>query len=144
MCRSLLPVYVVAIIFLVACEQRSGEAVVLAKEHIAAALADQTPTSQDQAHSADKEESVRPIGDDEISVDGYVMKPGFRGTSRDPRALKDEQWLVKVRIVRDGRMFNIPVEQAQFEKLKEGDRIRVSYRVGKYTGTVWSSKIDPE
>jgi len=33
------------------------------------------------------------MADDEIDVDGYVMKPELRGTSRDPRALHHEQWL---------------------------------------------------
>ncbi len=39
---------------------------------------------------------IRPMADDEIAVDGYVMKPEVRGTSRDPRAVNSaEQWLVK-------------------------------------------------
>ena len=87
-------------------------------------------------------EEPRPIDDDEITVDGYAMKPEVRGTSRDPRALKDEQWLVKVRMIHDGRTFNAPAEQGQFDKLKEGDRVQVRYRLGKYTKTVWDAEID--
>jgi hypothetical protein len=30
------------------------------------------------------------MADDEIDVEGYVMKPGVRGTSLHPRGLKDE------------------------------------------------------
>ena len=81
------------------------------------------------------------MADDEVEIDGYVMKPEARGTSRDPRAWKDEQWLVKVRMISDARTFNIPAEQAQFNKLKEGDRVKVKYRVGKYTNTVWAAEI---
>jgi len=73
---------------------------------------------------------------------GYVMKPEARGTSRDPRALKDEQWLVKVRMSDNGRTFNVQADQGQFDKLKEGDRIQVKYRLGKYTKTVWEAQIE--
>jgi Cu/Ag efflux protein CusF len=41
----------------------------------------------------------------------------------------------------NGREFNVQADQAQFDKLKEGDRVKVAYRVGKYAGTVWSSEI---
>ena len=81
-------------ISLVGCEKNSGEAVVLAKEHIDAALPTaETPNAQ-SAPSPD--EQLRPMRDDEIAVDGYVMKTEVRGTSRDPRALSHEQWIVKV------------------------------------------------
>ena len=122
------------------CEKKSGEAVVLAKEHIDAALPTaETPNAQ-SAPSPD--EQLRPMRDDEIAVDGYVMKPEERGTSRDPRALKDEQWIVKVRMVDDGRTFQIPADQTKWEKLRENDRIKVRYRTGKYTGTVWAAEIE--
>lgn len=78
---------------------------------------------------------------DEIAIDGVVMKARDRGTGRDPRAFQDEQWLVKVRVIDGGRIFNVPAEKGQFEKFKEGDRVQVRYRVGKYTNTVWSSEI---
>ena len=119
-----------AVVGLVACEKRSGEAVVLGKEHIAAAV--ESPTPGDGA----KENR-----DDEITVDSYVMKREIRGTGRDPRALKTEQWLVKVRSTADGRTFNVPADEAQFEKLSEGSRVQVRYRVGKYTKTVWAAEI---
>ena len=80
--------------------------------------------------------------DDEIAVEGYVMKPEVRGTSRDPRALKDEQWLVKVRILDNGRTFQVPADRAQWEKLRENYRVRVKYRTGKYTGSVWTAEIE--
>lgn len=119
-----------AVAGLVACEKRSGEAVVLGKEHIDAAV--ESPTPGDGANGN---------RDDEITVDSYVMKQEVRGTGRDPRALKNEQWLVKVRLTADGRAFNVPADEAEFEKLNEGSRVQVSYRVGKYTKTVWGAEI---
>ena len=82
------------------------------------------------------------MADDEIAVEGYVMKPEVRGTSRDPRALKHEQWIVKVRMLDNGRTFQVPTDQAQWEKLRENDRVKVRYRTGKYTGTVWAAEIE--
>jgi hypothetical protein len=122
------------------CEKKRGQAVVLAKEHIAAALpvAD-TPNAES---AASPNEQPRPMADDEIAVDGYVMKPEVRGTGRDPRALKAEQWLVRVRMLDDGRRIHVHADQGQWEKLHENDRIKVRYRKGKYTGTVWSSEIE--
>ena len=121
------------------CEKKSGQAVVLAKEHIAAALpvAD-TPNAES---TASPDEQPRPMADDEIAVEGYVMKPEARGTGRDPRALKAEQWLVKVRMLDDGRRIQVHTDRAQWEKLRENDRVKVTYRVGKYTGTVWNAEI---
>jgi hypothetical protein len=88
------------------------------------------------------EEQARVIGDDEITVDGYVMKPEGRGTSHDPRSLKEEQWFVKVRMIDDGRTFNVQAEKGRFDKLHEGDRVRVRYQLGKYTKTVWGGEIE--
>ena len=60
------------------CEKKSGEAMVLAKEHIDAAVPiAETPNAQ-SARSPD--EQPRPMSDDEIAVDGYVVKPEARGT----------------------------------------------------------------
>jgi hypothetical protein len=36
---------------------------------------------------------------------------------------------------------HIQAEQAQFDKLKEGDRVKVRYRLGKYTKTVWAAEL---
>jgi hypothetical protein len=82
------------------------------------------------------------MADDEIAVDGYVMKPELRGTSRDPRALKEEQWLVKVRMLDNGRIFQVPADRAKWEQLRVNDRIKIRYRTGKYTGTVWAAEIE--
>lgn len=143
MLRTSVPWCVLApflMIGLVGCEKNSGEAVVIGKEHIDAALPTaETPNAQPE-HSPNAE--IRPMTDDEIAVDGYVMKPEVRGTGRDPRALKDEQWLIKVRILDNGRTFQVPADQAKWENLRENDRVKVRYRTGKYTGTVWSAEIE--
>src|SRR5205809_2942106 len=109
--KAIVPGHVVALLLIgfTGCEKKSGEAVVIAKEHIdAAPPTAETPNSQ-SAPSPD--EQLRPMRDDEIAVDGYVMKPEERGTTRDPRALSHEQWIVKVRMVDDGRTFQIPADQ---------------------------------
>ena len=143
MLRTVVPVCLIAIsliIGLVGCEKESGEAVVLAKEHLDAALPTaETPNAQ-TAPSPD--EQLRPMADDEITVDGYVMKPDERGTSRDPRALKHEQWIVKVLMLDNGRTIQVHADQAKWEKLRENDRVKVSYRTGKYTGSVWAAEIE--
>jgi len=129
----------IIICFLTGCEKQSGESVVLSKEHIAAA----PPTTETSTaeHPPSSNEKLRSIPDDEITVDGYVMKSEVCGTSRDPRSLKEEQWLVKVQMVHDRRTFNVPTEQTLFDKLKVGDRVRVSYHLGKYTKTIWGAQI---
>ena len=141
--RSIISSCVFALLLIIGlsgCEKKSGQAVVLAKEHIDAALPTaETPNAQ-SAPSPD--EQLRSMADDEIAVDGYVMKPEARGTSRDPRALKDEQWLVKVRTLDDGRTIQVHADRAQWEKLHENDRVKVRYRTGKYTGTVWAAEIE--
>ena len=125
------------------CERRNGEAIVLTKEHIAAAPP--TAAKQGAEHGsspASGEQQIREIKHNEVTVDGYVMKPEVRGTSRDPRALKEEQWRVKVRMISDRRTFNVQADQSQFDKLKEGDQVQVRYHVGKYTGTVWGAELE--
>jgi hypothetical protein len=143
MLRTSVPLCIVAAFLIIAitgCEKKSGEAVVLAKEHIDATLpASETPNAQS---APGPEAQPRRIADGEIVVDGYVMKPHVRGTSRDPRALQHEQWIVKVRMLDNGRTFQVPADQAKWEKLRENDRVKVRYRTGKYTRTVWAAEIE--
>jgi hypothetical protein len=142
MLRKSVPLPILATFFIIGvtgCEKYSGQAVVLAKEHIDA-VPPNAETPKPQAESAPNAE-IRSMAD-EIAVDGYVMKQEVRGTSRDPRALKDEQWLVKVRMLDNGRTFQVPADQAKWEKLHENDRIEIRYRTGKYTGTVGATEIE--
>ena len=143
MLRAVTPIFAIPLCLitaLVGCEKQRGEAVVLTKEHIdAALLTEGTPNAKSEPSS---NAQIRAMADDEITVDGYVMKTGVRGTSRDPRALSHEQWIVKVRMLDNGRTIQVPADQAQWEKLRENDRVKVRYRRGKYTGTVWAAEIE--
>ena len=128
------------VIAITSCEKNSGEAVVLAKEHIDAAPPNaETPNSESEPGPTAE---IRPMADDEMAVDGHVMKPEARGTSRDPRALTHEQWIVKVRMLDNGRTFQVSADRAKWEKLRENDRVKVKYRTGKYTGTVWAAELE--
>ena len=89
---------------LAACEKKSGDAVVIGKDYVAAVK------------------------------EGEEIK--------DERATNHEQWIVKVRMLDNGRTFQVPADQAKWEKLRENDRIKVRYRTGKYTGTVWAAEIE--
>jgi len=66
------------------CDRKSGEAVVIGKEHIDAALP--TAGTPNAKSEPGPDAQIRAMADDEITVDGYVMKPRVRGTGRDPRA----------------------------------------------------------
>lgn len=125
---------------LVGCAKKHGEAIVVAKEHID--VAEVKPSPSPGAEFVNTEPRIQEMAPDEIEVDGIVMKKGVRGTSKDPRAGSEEKWLVKVEMVRVSRRFNILTDRARYEKVKVGDRIKVSYSEGKYTGTVWGSEIE--
>ena len=124
-------------ISLAACNKKSGEAIVLGKEHIAAA----DKVAPSPAPDGGSEQTLRPLREEEITVDQYVMKPEVRGTSKDPRAFAAEHWRIAVRMVESGRQFNVLADQSQWEKMKPGDRVKVRYSEGKYTGTVWGAEI---
>jgi antitoxin (DNA-binding transcriptional repressor) of toxin-antitoxin stability system len=125
---------------LASCWKKRGEAVVVAKEHID--VAQITPSRSPGASPANEEPVYREMAPDEIDVDGIVMKKEVRGTSKDPRAGSEEKWLIKVEMVGVSRSFNIYTDRAHYDKVKVGDRIKVRYSEGKYTGTVWGSEIE--
>src|SRR5437667_9807588 len=60
---------------------------------------------------------------------------------KDDRATNHEQWIVKVRMRDNGCTIEVRTERTQWEKLRESDQVKVKYRVGKYTGTVWDAEI---
>jgi hypothetical protein len=70
------------------------------------------------------------------------MKKEVRGTSRDPRAQESEQWMVKLQMISDLRRLTAFTDKARWEKLKTGDRVKVTYKQGKYTGSIWSVNIE--
>jgi len=105
--KSIVPGYVVALLLLIVlggCEKKSGEAVVIGKDYVAAAK------------------------------QGEEIK--------DEQATNNEQWIVKVRMLDNGRKIQVRADRAQWEKLRENDRVKVTYRAGKYTGTVWDADIE--
>ena len=138
---------------LAGCSRKSGEAVVLEKEHIAAAEIRETPSAAPVNSirsptlapgftANDEAETVRELKPGEIVVNGYVMEKDVRGTGKDPRALTDEQWLVRVELISGGRTIDVHADRGQYEKVKPGDHVKIAYREGKYTGTIWSAEIE--
>ena len=138
------------------CTKKVGDAVVLEKEHIDVAEPSPTPTpattltenarnpapaASPSASPAD-EPAKTELAPDEIVVDTYVMKKNVRGTGKDPRASTQEKWLIRVEMIQDLRRFTILSDRAHFLKYKVGDRVRVRYKEGNYTGTVWDSEIE--
>jgi hypothetical protein len=77
---------VAAILLVAGCQKKEGQAVVLSKEHIAAA-----EPKPSESPSEMTPPPVREMARDEIAIDGVVMKARDRGTSRDPRAFQDER-----------------------------------------------------
>jgi hypothetical protein len=135
------------------CSKKSGLAVVLEKEHIAAGEVPPSPSPQQSASPGSptpetnevvyQETELRELGEDEIDVDGHVMKKDVRGTSKDPRArVNQEQWIVNVQMIDNLLRIKVQTDQPRWERVKVGDRIKVTYRQGKYTGTVWGSEIN--
>jgi hypothetical protein len=119
---------VIAILSLTGCWKKSGDAIVLDKEHIAAREVTPTPAADSSVEaSASKPNPVemtpgevqehRELAADEIVVDSYVMKRDVRGTSGDPRALSDEQWIVTVQMVSDLRRIAVHTDKAHWDKL---------------------------
>jgi FKBP-type peptidyl-prolyl cis-trans isomerase len=139
---------ILAALSIAACSKKSGDAVVLEKEHIDAAdpypSVTPSPTASDQATPGPAETAQyieRELAADEIVVDTFVRKKDVRGTKKDPRASSAEQWRVTVQMVNGGRQFVVRADRAQYEKIKPGDRVKVRYKEGNYTGTVWDSEI---
>jgi hypothetical protein len=103
-----------AVVSLVGCVKKGGDAVVVGKEY-------KPPVEIVEAPTPDAAEPTP-------------------GAANSPR-MSDEQWIVSVRMVSDNRWIDVPVLKSQFEKLKEGDQVKVVFREGKYTGTVWAAEI---
>jgi hypothetical protein len=121
MLRPSVAPWVVATFLIIAvagCKKNSGEAVVLAKEHVDAALPTaETPGAQSEPSP---DEHLRPMADDEIAVDGHAMRPEVRGTSRDLRAVQYEQWIVKVRMLDNGSHIPSPGRSSKMEEIARG------------------------
>jgi hypothetical protein len=71
----------IVMLSLAGCEKKSGQAMVLGKEHIAAMEA----PPKEQAASPNKpakndDQKVTELGKDDITIDAYVMNKNVRGT----------------------------------------------------------------
>lgn len=125
------------------CDKKRSDAVVISKEHIDVAEVKPSPTPKALTDEAkEKAPEYREMAADEIDVDGYVMKKEVRGTSKDPRANNEEQWRIKVDITDARQSCTIQTDRAHYDKLKIGERIRVRYRQGQFTGKVWLADIE--
>jgi hypothetical protein len=71
----------------------------------------------------------------------YVVAAKQGEEIKDERATNNEQWIVKVRMLDNGRKIQVRADRGQWEKLRENDRVKVTYRAAKYTGTVWDADI---
>ena len=56
--------------------------------------------------------------------------------------MSDEQGNVKVQMIESLRQCNVQTDKLRWDKVKVGDRIKVLYRQGRYTGTAWAAEID--
>ncbi len=83
----------------------------------------------------------RKNGDAIVIGKDYVAAVKQGEEIKDERATNHEQWIVKVRMRDNGRTIQVRADRAQWEKLRENDRVKVTYRAGKYTGTVWDAEI---
>jgi hypothetical protein len=125
---------------LAACAKKTGVAIVVEKEHID--VREPTVSPPPEKERAVREgPTYREMAPDEIDVNGIVMKKEVRGTSKDPRASNEEQWRVTVELTEVSRRFFVPADRAHYDKLKKGDRVKVKYSEGKYTGTVWGAEF---
>jgi hypothetical protein len=59
---------------------------------------------------------------------------------KDERATNHEQWIVKIRMLDNSRTIQVRADRGQWERLRENDRVKVAYRTGKSTGTIWGSR----
>jgi hypothetical protein len=116
------------------CDRHSGEAIVRGKEHIPVAEVVPSPATSGTASADQPTPGATIVTEDSGSA--------VRGSNKDPRAVDHEQWIVSVEMVKDLRRIEVRVDQPRWEALKIGDRVKVTYKIGRYTGTVWDSAIE--
>lgn len=81
-------------------------------------------------------------GDAEVITKDYVAAVNQGEKVTDERASSHEQWIVKVRMLENRRLIEVRAERGQWERLHPGDRVKVTYQIGKYTGAIWNSEVD--
>ncbi|MGZ5537213.1 MAG: hypothetical protein ACXWG0_01655 [Chthoniobacterales bacterium] len=92
----------IALFLFAGCNTKSGEAVVVDKEFIAAATEE---------------------------------------TKSNEHVLDHDQWIVKVQMLADMRRVDVHIERPEYDRIKVGDHLHVTYHQGKYTGTIWGAEI---
>jgi hypothetical protein len=141
------------ILGLAGCVRKSGEAVVLEKEHIAAAENRETPSAEPlnsitsptvapASEANDEAETAREIKPGEIVAGGYVMDKDVRGTAKDPRALASEQWLVRVPLISGGRKIDVHADRRQYDRVRPGDHVEITYREESIRARFGAQKSD--
>ncbi len=133
---------------LTSCWKKSGDAVVISKDYVPALKIDASPNEATASPSAASSReldgrllppSPTPADDQDDTDDSTDDVPD---SAQDSRAVDHEQWIATVRMVRDGRVVDVRLDEARWDKLMIGDRVHVSYHEGKYTGTIWSAEMD--
>ena len=71
----------------------------------------------------------------------YVAAASKDQPLTDERQLDHERWLIYVEMD-NRRRAQVDVTPDQWRDLKVGDRVRVNYDEGKYTGTIWGSRLE--
>jgi hypothetical protein len=49
---------------------------------------------------------------------------------------------MKLEMIQDRRRFTMQSDRAHFLKYKVGDKVRIRFKEGNYSGTVWDSQIE--
>ena len=129
----------IVLLSLAGCSKKSGEAIVLKKDFVPARPASASPNESQATTAAEPVQA--PAEEDAVSTETTTAEEETSGPALDARAVDHEQWIVTVELVADLKKIDVRVEPAQWEKLKPGDHVHLSYRQGKYTGTVWSAEL---
>jgi hypothetical protein len=84
---------------------------------------------------------VKKGGEAEVVGRDYIPATYSSTAGEEGRELVAEQWILLVRMRDDAKRIRISVDLPEWEKAKAGDRVKVSYSQGKYTGTVWAAEL---
>ena len=114
----------------------------LGKDYVPAAPMTASPNESPSPSATSPGPTASPAEESATASDEEKMDDDFIGPPLDARATDHEQWIVSVEMVSDLKKIDVRLERTQWEALQPGDRVHVVYRQGKYTGTVWSAKIE--
>jgi hypothetical protein len=128
----------VILLSLAGCWKKSGEAIVLEKIYVPARPVSVSPNESRSPAASEPTQTPAEQNSTETATEPAddTIQPAL-----DPRAVEHEQWIVAVEMVDDLKKIDVRIDAARWEKLKPRDRVRVSYRQGKYTGTIWNAEL---